>query len=507
MDRGRHRNWAMTEPSYLQTGRPAVPENGPLVHPLNNVPRGGYHRTTHWGYRSSSSMQVPDIQQSFPSPSYDPFPHSSAAAIEYQPPQNNSIISHPNHYHRHNINSTAYGLQDSVTRSRGALKRKSPETSIAYDMGSSSSGFCETDSSRSSELSCRKPSSSVYYGRSEKPYCGNASAGEDSSRNVRRRLTLDLEDNPMRDHASRYSSHYHYPANHPPNYYGPASISNMNGGGASQNWDCGTMLHASHGGDQNAGASGLSHGNNQLVRGSGPEIGGYHSDSITGRDVALSSHNVHAPIPSARGRRSSHSMREIPPYSAGPSYHPMRHEPTSTEDRLHTHFLPSCRHSSQSARGWGNGYSSRTSGIALERFRSIAGVMDAHGRIGSEDLMMDLPTFYASSHNLFDQYRDMRLDIDDMSYEELLALGESIGNVNTGLSEDGISLSLTEEAYSLEANGINETCAICLEEYVNEAQIGTMKNCGHKYHADCIKKWLLMKNLCPICKAPARKDS
>ncbi|KAJ4848596.1 hypothetical protein Tsubulata_020265 [Turnera subulata] len=33
---------------------------------------------------------------------------------------------------------------------------------------------------------------------------------------------------------------------------------------------------------------------------------------------------------------------------------------------------------------------------------------------------------------VFDQYRDMRLDVDRMSYEELLALGDRIGNVNTG---------------------------------------------------------------------------
>ncbi|KAL7219095.1 hypothetical protein ACSBR2_012219 [Camellia fascicularis] len=42
------------------------------------------------------------------------------------------------------------------------------------------------------------------------------------------------------------------------------------------------------------------------------------------------------------------------------------------------------------------------------------------------------------------QYGNMRLDVDDMSYEELLALGERIGNVNTGLSEDMISKCLRE---------------------------------------------------------------
>ncbi|KAH9314209.1 hypothetical protein KI387_022836 [Taxus chinensis] len=40
--------------------------------------------------------------------------------------------------------------------------------------------------------------------------------------------------------------------------------------------------------------------------------------------------------------------------------------------------------------------------------------------------------------NLHDQHSDMRLDIDNMSYEELLALQERIGSVSTGLTEDAI---------------------------------------------------------------------
>ena len=25
-------------------------------------------------------------------------------------------------------------------------------------------------------------------------------------------------------------------------------------------------------------------------------------------------------------------------------------------------------------------------------------------------------------------------------------------------------------------------------------------DCGHDYHTNCIKQWLMQKNLCPICK-------
>ncbi|KAJ1381371.1 E3 ubiquitin ligase BIG BROTHER-related [Sesbania bispinosa] len=44
--------------------------------------------------------------------------------------------------------------------------------------------------------------------------------------------------------------------------------------------------------------------------------------------------------------------------------------------------------------------------------------------------------------NSYDQFRDWRLDVDNMSYEQLLELGERIGYVNTGLKEDEMGLNI-----------------------------------------------------------------
>ncbi|KAK9937946.1 hypothetical protein M0R45_014710 [Rubus argutus] len=126
-----------------------------------------------------------------------------------------------------------------------------------------------------------------------------------------------------------------------------------------------------------------------------------------------------------------------------------------------------------------------------------------------EGVILDVPEF----GNFSDQHRDMRLDIEDMSYEELLALGEQIGHVNTGLSEDSISKQLKTRSYlssgtiiNLEEAGCPEKevdfCIICQDFYKNQEKIGTL-HCGHEYHADCLKKWLLVKNVCPICKSEA----
>lgn len=39
-------------------------------------------------------------------------------------------------------------------------------------------------------------------------------------------------------------------------------------------------------------------------------------------------------------------------------------------------------------------------------------------------------------------------------------------------------------------------------EYAENERIGTL-DCGHEYHAGCITEWLLVKNLCPVCKTTA----
>ena len=43
---------------------------------------------------------------------------------------------------------------------------------------------------------------------------------------------------------------------------------------------------------------------------------------------------------------------------------------------------------------------------------------------------------------------------------------------------------------------------ISQEEYQVKDCIGTL-DCGHRYHAECVHQWLLVKNMCPICKTTA----
>ncbi|KAK7836192.1 e3 ubiquitin-protein ligase mbr2 [Quercus suber] len=40
------------------------------------------------------------------------------------------------------------------------------------------------------------------------------------------------------------------------------------------------------------------------------------------------------------------------------------------------------------------------------------------------------------------------------------------------------------------------------EEYADGDNLGAL-DCGHDFHTNCIKQWLMLKNLCPICKTTA----
>ncbi|XP_016562794.1 uncharacterized protein LOC107861919 [Capsicum annuum] len=111
-----------------------------------------------------------------------------------------------------------------------------------------------------------------------------------------------------------------------------------------------------------------------------------------------------------------------------------------------------------------------------------------------------------------DRYRNWRLDVDNMSYEELLELGDRIGYVSTGLREHEIAQCVRRTRpfflsnLSLIRTELERQCTICQEEYEAEDEMGKL-DCGHFYHIRCIKQWLSQKNSCPVCKTAAMSSS
>lgn len=91
------------------------------------------------------------------------------------------------------------------------------------------------------------------------------------------------------------------------------------------------------------------------------------------------------------------------------------------------------------------------------------------------------------------------VDPDELSYEELIALGEVVGTESRGLSADSIA-SLRSIIYKTQngQNGSNETCVICRLDY-EDADNLILLSCKHSYHSECITNWLQINKVCPVC--------
>lgn len=139
--------------------------------------------------------------------------------------------------------------------------------------------------------------------------------------------------------------------------------------------------------------------------------------------------------------------------------------------------------------------------LVVSEIRNVLDLMRRGESLRFEDVMILDQSVLFGAADMYDRHRDMRLDVDNMSYEELLALEERIGNVSTGLSEETIVNNLKQQKYSVavRAKVEAEPCCICQEEYNDGEDLGTL-DCGHDFHAECVKQWLMHKNWCPICK-------
>ncbi|KAB1224732.1 E3 ubiquitin ligase BIG BROTHER [Morella rubra] len=93
------------------------------------------------------------------------------------------------------------------------------------------------------------------------------------------------------------------------------------------------------------------------------------------------------------------------------------------------------------------------------------------------------------------------VDPDNMTYEELLDLGEAVGSQSRGLSQELISLLPTSKykfknLFSTKKSG--ERCVICQMRY-KRGNRQIKLPCKHVYHSECITKWLGINKICPIC--------
>ncbi|KAL4279491.1 hypothetical protein GQ457_03G005420 [Hibiscus cannabinus] len=113
----------------------------------------------------------------------------------------------------------------------------------------------------------------------------------------------------------------------------------------------------------------------------------------------------------------------------------------------------------------------------------------------------DRGSFTLEDHGGNSQDTWEEVDPDELSYEELLALGEVVGTESRGLSADSLASlpSITYKAGSSQI-GSNESCVICRVDYEDGDSL-TALSCKHSYHPECINNWLKINKVCPVCSA------
>ncbi|KAJ8905682.1 hypothetical protein NDN08_002187 [Rhodosorus marinus] len=91
--------------------------------------------------------------------------------------------------------------------------------------------------------------------------------------------------------------------------------------------------------------------------------------------------------------------------------------------------------------------------------------------------------------------------IDDLTYEEMLALEEHMGKVIKGLTEEELDSIPTENVCTHDQERLDEekACSICLEDLLEDEVVRRLR-CDHVFHVRCVDSWLRENKTCPVCK-------
>lgn len=90
-----------------------------------------------------------------------------------------------------------------------------------------------------------------------------------------------------------------------------------------------------------------------------------------------------------------------------------------------------------------------------------------------------------------------------MTYDQLLALGDNVGKVSKGTDQAQLDDLPTCSYGEAKAKGeafaiLGEKCAICCCEYEDEDVVRILP-CRHAEHAECLDQWLKLNRSCPLC--------
>ncbi|KAG2755034.1 hypothetical protein P692DRAFT_20690514, partial [Suillus brevipes Sb2] len=103
----------------------------------------------------------------------------------------------------------------------------------------------------------------------------------------------------------------------------------------------------------------------------------------------------------------------------------------------------------------------------------------------------------------------------DSSYEGLLSLGETLGEVRSKATPADVIASLPTGTYQAWAKEDSETrCPICLDDaricqnhsYGRDDPVTKLVECTHWLHKACLEQWLKTANTCPVCRKKVKNS-
>ena len=113
-----------------------------------------------------------------------------------------------------------------------------------------------------------------------------------------------------------------------------------------------------------------------------------------------------------------------------------------------------------------------------------------------------------NKENSENEFSDDETSIKNMSVDEIIEdLFMKEKNINNDINyKRSLVISKLEEfKYKYLEKHLNrkeKECSICLEEFKELDRVKLFSCKQHIFHKDCIMKWLLDKDICPLCKKP-----
>ena len=101
--------------------------------------------------------------------------------------------------------------------------------------------------------------------------------------------------------------------------------------------------------------------------------------------------------------------------------------------------------------------------------------------------------------------QDDNINPDEMTYEELLELGEKIGVVCKGFSEEQIKMIPIVKYKKSNSEIKDEMCSVCQYDFLPGERL-RMMTCRHTFHRRCVDDWLKKEKVCPNCKEEVLLD-